>query len=101
MSSKVLFTPLATEDLNQIWLYIALESNVEVADRFVDQIREKCLRISRAPTGFRLRPELLPDVRSLPFRNYIIFYIPIESGIEVFRVIHGARDIPQVILDQN
>ena len=27
------------------------------------------------------------------FENYLIFYRPIERGIEVLRVLHAARDI--------
>ena len=27
------------------------------------------------------------------FENHLIFYRPIEDGIDVIRVIHGARDI--------
>lgn len=32
------------------------------------------------------------------FRNHLVFYRPFQSGIEVVRVLHGARDIP-VIFD--
>ena len=95
--SRVHFTPAATEDLNQIWLYLSLEADEDFADRFVDQIEEKCHNIARSPKGYRLRPELLPNLRSFPFKRYIIFYIPSGSGIDVFRVIHAARDIEQMI----
>ena len=27
------------------------------------------------------------------YRKYIVFYRPIENGIEVLRVLHGARDV--------
>ena len=33
------------------------------------------------------------------FRNHLIFYLPIENGIEVIRVIHAARDIPVALTD--
>ena len=33
-------------------------------------------------------------LRSLPLGNYIIFYRPIDDGIEVVRILHGARDLP-------
>jgi len=97
VNPAVLYTPDATEDLNQIWLYLALEADIDIADGFVDQIRDKCYNISLSPGGYRLRPELLPLIRSFPFKNYVIFYTPLESGIEVFRVIHAARDIPEVL----
>ena len=42
----------------------------------------------------RNRPDLAPELRSFPVDNYIIFYRPISEGIQVIRVLHGARDIP-------
>lgn len=41
----------------------------------------------------RLRRELAPRVRSLPFGRYVIFYVPLDDGIDVVRVLHSARDI--------
>ena len=41
----------------------------------------------------RARPELAADLRSFPVGNYIIFYRPIEDGVEIVRVLSGARDI--------
>jgi len=92
----VLFTPLATEDLQQIWLHPHLEADSDTADRFVDQIEQKCHKITLAPTGYRERPEFLSDIRSFPFKSYIIFYKPVEGGIEVFRIIHADRDLDQI-----
>jgi len=31
------------------------------------------------------------------FPNHLIFYREIEGGIEVVRVLHGARDLPSVL----
>jgi toxin ParE1/3/4 len=33
------------------------------------------------------------------FENYLIFYRPLSNGIDVVRVIHGARDIAAVFDD--
>jgi len=35
----------------------------------------------------------MPDLRSLPVGNYLIFYMPVEDGIVVVRVLHGMRDV--------
>jgi toxin ParE1/3/4 len=38
-------------------------------------------------------------IRSWPitdFENYLIFYRPIDDGIEVVPILHGARDIDQI-----
>ncbi|MEO6050637.1 MAG: type II toxin-antitoxin system RelE/ParE family toxin [Pyrinomonadaceae bacterium] len=95
--SGVHFTSTATEDLNQIWLYLSLETDEDFADRFVDQIEEKCRSTALSPKGYRLRPELMRDLRSFPFKTYVIFYVPVGWGIEVFRVRHAAPDLEHFI----
>ena len=35
-------------------------------------------------------------MRSLSVGNYLIFYLPIEDGIEVVRVLPGMRDIDAI-----
>ena len=49
--------------------------------------------VAGQPLLGRLCPELAPNLRSFPVGNYVIFYRPIDNGIEVARVLHGARDI--------
>ena len=41
----------------------------------------------------RARDELERGVRSSPFGRYVIFYMPGDSGIDIVRVLHSARDI--------
>ncbi len=48
----------------------------------------------RADLGF-------PEVRSwrvAGFRNYLIFYRETFNGVQVWRVLHGARDLENVLL---
>ena len=49
----------------------------------------------------RKRDELLPNLRSFPVGSYLIFYHPINQGIEVVRVLHGSRDIPNFFVDDS
>ncbi len=55
--------------------------------------------LARMPgLGTRDEPDepLYAVLRSFPidrFTRYVVFYRPILDGIEVFRVLHGARDI--------
>ena len=34
------------------------------------------------------------------FENYLIFYRPIEHGVEIVRVLHAARDIAAIFEDE-
>jgi plasmid stabilization system protein ParE len=49
----------------------------------------------------RLRSELAEGVRSWPTSTrYILFYVPAKDGVTVLRVLHHARDIPNVSMNQ-
>jgi toxin ParE1/3/4 len=89
----VLRTSQAGADLTQIALHIA-KQNPEAADRWLDLIDEKCRALSRMPEMGRKRFDLASGLRSLAVNNYVIFYRPVSGGIQVIRVLHGARDIP-------
>lgn len=39
------------------------------------------------------RDELMPISRSFAVENYLIFYPPIEAGIEIIRVMPGMRAV--------
>lgn len=93
--ATILVTPLAQEDLGDIWDYAA-ELGTERADRLLDLIYEKCQRLAEYPEMGRTRHELLVNLRSFTVKNYIIFYQPITNGIEVLRVLHGVLDIDRV-----
>ncbi len=34
------------------------------------------------------------------FEKYLVFYLPREAGIDVIRVLHGARDIDNVFAQE-
>ncbi|MFZ1624037.1 MAG: type II toxin-antitoxin system RelE/ParE family toxin [Gammaproteobacteria bacterium] len=87
--------PLAETDILEIWNYIA-DDSVAAADRWVDRLDEQFRVLAMQPAMGRARDELARDVRSLPFGRYVIFYVPLDDGIDVVRVLHGARDIDAV-----
>jgi len=89
---RVLRTERAGRDLVDIWIYVAADSPA-AADRLLETIDQSCQRLSQFPEMGRRRLELGPSVRSLPAGNYVVFFRPAPAGIEVLRVLHGARDI--------
>lgn len=92
---QVLRTTKAHLDLVQIAIYLN-ERNPSAADRLLETIDERCLQLSNFPEIGRLREELAPNLRSFPVRNYVIFYRPMSDGIQLIRILHGARDIPKL-----
>ena len=91
--------PLAAADILDIWDHIA-EDSLAQADRWVDRLDEKFKLIAGQPLIGRARDELAADLRSFPFGRYVIFYAPIEDGIDVVRVLHSARDVDAAFGDE-
>jgi toxin ParE1/3/4 len=93
---RVLRKPLARADLLDIWNYVADDGPAK-ADRLLDIINKHCQTLARFPKMGRARNELGVSLRSFPVGNYVIFYREISKGIEIIRVLHGARDIERII----
>ncbi len=88
-------TRQADADLLEIWVYIA-ENNVEAANRLIQSLGRRCHDCAELPGMGRRRDDLSPGLRSLTEGSYIIFYRLAEHGIEIVRVLHGARELPSV-----
>ena len=90
-------SPRAKADILIAARYIAEQSQSRAtAKRWIDTISDKLKLLGRQPHAGEIRPDLGHNVRAFPVGNYIIFYRPSEQGIEVLRVLHGSRDIPEV-----
>jgi len=89
---RILKSPEAENDLDEIWLYIA-QDNPYYADKLLDEIEETSRKLARFPNMGRNRDELHLGLQSFPVGMYLIFYMPISGGINIIRVLHGMRDI--------
>jgi toxin ParE1/3/4 len=97
--SSVVVRPRAFVDLADIWAFIA-EDSMKHADRFAGLIDSQLRALARQPHMGRSRPELATGLRSFPVGRYVIFYVPIPKGVEIVRVLHGARDIESILHEE-
>jgi toxin ParE1/3/4 len=88
--------PQAEEDLIEIYLHVSRE-NPTAAEKLVRAINAKCETLARSPMIGRARPDLRPDLRSFPYGAYLILYRAIDDGVEIVRVVHGARNLDDLI----
>lgn len=85
-------TAQAEEDLIEIWIYIA-QDNPEAADRVLDDIKQRFHVLADNPLMGRLRPDIAPELRYFTAGKYLILYRTVQDGVQIVRVIHGARDL--------
>lgn len=95
--SHAVFSELAEGDLADIWVSIALD-NIDVADRFIEELRDKAVRLAEQPLMGVARPDLGKDVRSFPHKDYLVIYRPTEFGVGIARIVHGARDLGRLVI---
>ena len=89
-------TERAEQDLIDIWCAIAAE-NEKAADTVLNNIDAACQNLATFPKLGPARPDLAPNLRYTISGRYLILYRIIPTGIEIIRVIHGARHLPSLI----
>jgi toxin ParE1/3/4 len=98
---EVILTPQAREDIKQIATYIKEDSpQSSLAFRHtLENIYEVLLELPEIGTARNFHNPEMKGLRMLPvrkFTKYLIFYRSTPEGLEIVRVIHGARDLPSL-----
>ena len=99
---RATFLTSVRADLLEILTYIAEGSgSVDLAEAFVAKLRAQCHKLAAldAMVG-RPRPELRPDIRSFPFKGYVIFFRYHAERFEVVNILEGHRDIDDFFGDE-
>lgn len=97
---RIVFSEYVEPELTAIWEFIALD-NMDAADRFLESAHATFQELARMPRMGRARKfshERLCNLRSFrveDFENYLIFYEPLPDGVNIFHILHGARDLEQ------
>jgi len=99
------YTAMARRDVDGIAEHLA-GGNLDAAIRFCVAVEDAAENLAEMPGMGRLRefanPALI-TMRSWPikgFGNYLIFYLPAPYGIEILRILHGARDIDAIFEEE-
>ena len=97
---------LARSDVEAAIDYYTREAGTEVALGFIDALQAAYALIAGHPEAGSLRYayELgLPDLRSVSLKRYpyLIVYRDQPDHVDVWRVLHAKRDIPQWMQEPN
>jgi toxin ParE1/3/4 len=104
MSKRLVVLPLARQDLLDEAAFIARD-NPEAGDRLYEAAEATFRQLASMPEMGAPRTYGRADLtrlRMFPVRDfptYLVFYRTTALGIEIVRVLHGARDI-SAILDE-
>ena len=98
MSVRYVLAPEAALDLVQIWRYIKKQSSIEMAERVESTIRDKLVFLAGNPSAGHWRKNLTGEaVKFFPVYSYLIVYRPETKPLQIVAVLHGRRDVEQVL----
>jgi toxin ParE1/3/4 len=98
---RLIYRTSAREDLGEILGYITRETrDRKVGAAFVAKLRAQCEKLSQfdATLG-TARPELLPDIRSTPYQNYVIYFRYLGDRVEIVNILSASRDADALFSD--
>jgi len=101
MLLEIVIEEQADLDIDDITRYIA-NSNMSAAERFNESLFATFDLLAFMPNLGRREDFGIPKLagmRMLPlsrFPNYLIFYMASETELHIVRVVHGARDLPNL-----
>src|ERR1019366_810192 len=93
----------ARQDLVNSFRHYAREAGLGVARGFLTEAKDTFCRLTDfTALGRQYQPESpeLASLRFFPvsrFREHLVFYRAVTSGIEIVRVLHSARDIDSIL----
>jgi len=105
-AKPVVLRERAEADIDETAAHYLAEGGADLALRFIDALETAIDHIGKHPaTGSpRYAVELdLPGLRCWRLKRfpYLIFYVERESHVDVWRLLHGQRDIPAWLSEGN
>ena len=101
MKPRLIIRPAALNDLEDIAASIGKDSP-RAAARFLEQCMSHFQQLAGMPLIGRARQFKNPRAAGIRswiikgFPNHMIFYRPVEDGVEILHILHAARDIDSI-----
>jgi toxin ParE1/3/4 len=96
MKLKLFISTSARAELKEI-IYKLKQLSRPFATKLELQFRQRFQQLLTIPLLGRDRSDLLKGLRSIVVGDYVVFYVPTDDAIEISRIIHGSRNIPELI----
>ena len=88
--------PQAVKDIEAVVSYIKAD-NLNAAEHWLDKLYRLCASLSEMPGMGLPRPDINNRVHVFPFGKYLVFYHIEPHGIDIVRVIHGMRNMENIL----
>lgn len=91
--AKVILTPQARDDLNEIDRFSIANFGEAVATKYMQGFFAAFSRLAEYPESAPLLPRIVPPSRSLTYRSHRIIHDYQGGTVVVIRILHHSRDV--------
>ncbi len=95
----------AATDISSIFLYLATEAALEIAEEFLQALAAAYKHLQKFPEIGMVLSEYSPDIQTLrrwpvpKFTKYLIYYRLDSDNVDIVRILHGAQDVRVLLKD--
>lgn len=90
---RVVFSPEASEDLHELYDWIAVNASHRIAMTYLERVEAFCRRLSVGSERGHLRSDIRPGLRVLGFeRRLTIAFTAEDRTVTILRVFAAGRD---------
>ena len=98
---KLILSPSAIRDLQDISSYTLLTWGKEQEDRYLKGLWGKLAEVQSNPESSRLREDLAKGCRSTRYEKHVIFFSFEGQTLQVIRILHGKMDLSNHLADED
>jgi toxin ParE1/3/4 len=102
IQARIEIRPLALRDIRETTVWLDENAGATIALRYFDAVQATLEMLAGnvmigSPCGYSRQS--LAALRRWPvkgFERWLVFYLPAKQGIDVARVLHGARNLDEI-----
>lgn len=95
---RLAFSPEAERQILSLYRYIANQASPAIAQRFTDAIVGRCEGLTQFPLVGRLRQDIRPNLRVLPYRRRVMIAYSVNSDlVAILGIFYGGQDFETLL----
>lgn len=101
MSYRIVLTPEAEAQLDELYEYIAREASLAIATRYIDAVVERIEGLTNFPHRGTPRDDIRAGMRTIPFRRRLtIAYAVVADEVRIVGVVRAGQDFEGLMREE-
>jgi toxin ParE1/3/4 len=98
VTRRLVVTPEAKAQLNNLYEYLAREASLEIATRYIDAVMVRIAGLTSFPHRGTARSDIRPGLRTVPFRRRLtIAYAVTPREVRILGIARAGQDVKEML----